>query len=46
MHLPGDIEVGRIAGTVIAETIMQRDDFKSEFDAAKAELRAALGLSS
>ena len=46
MHLPMDIEEGRIAGSVIAATIMQRDDFKSEFEAARTELRAALGLSS
>jgi acid phosphatase (class A) len=46
MHLPMDIEEGRIAGSVIAATIMQRDDFKAEFEAAKSELRSALGLSS
>ena len=46
MHLPMDIEEGRIAGSVIAATIMQRDDFKAEFEAAKSELRSVLGLSS
>jgi len=34
----------RIAGAVIAETIMTHPDFQQEFAAAKTELRAALGL--
>ena len=44
IHYASDIEAGRIAGTVIAETIMTHDDYKSEYEGAKAELRAALGL--
>ena len=44
IHYPSDIEMGRISGTVIAQTISTHPDFKVEFDAAKAELRAALGL--
>lgn len=44
MHFQTDIEAGRIAGAVIAETIMAHPDFKDEYAAAKAELRAALGL--
>jgi acid phosphatase (class A) len=44
IHYPTDIEAGRIAGTVIAETIMTHDDYKKEFEAAKAELRSALGM--
>lgn len=44
IHYASDIEAGRIAGTVIAETIMTHDDYKSEYEAAKAELRTALGL--
>ena len=44
IHYPSDIEMGRISGTVIAETISTHPDFKAEFDAAKAELRTALGL--
>ncbi len=43
IHFRSDIEAGRIAGTVIAATIMTRDDFTSEFAAAKSELRAVLG---
>ncbi|MFT4001763.1 MAG: phosphatase PAP2 family protein [Rhizobium sp.] len=44
IHYASDIEAGRIAGTVIAQTIMTHDDYKSEYEDAKAELRAALGL--
>jgi acid phosphatase (class A) len=45
IHFASDIEMGRIAGTVIAQTISTHPDFKTEFEAAKAELRGALGLS-
>jgi len=44
IHYPSDVEAGRIAGTVIASTIMTHDDYKTEYEAAKSELRAALGL--
>jgi acid phosphatase (class A) len=44
IHYPSDIEMGRISGTVIAQTISTHPDFKDEFEAAKAELRAALGM--
>jgi acid phosphatase (class A) len=44
IHYPSDVEMGRIAGTVIAATIMRQADFKAEFSAARTELRAALGL--
>ncbi|AYG58613.1 acid phosphatase [Rhizobium jaguaris] len=44
IHYASDIEAGRIAGTVIAQTIMTHDDYTSEYEGAKAELRAALGL--
>jgi acid phosphatase (class A) len=44
IHYPSDIEMGRISGMVIAQTISTHPDFKAEFEAAKAELRAALGL--
>jgi acid phosphatase (class A) len=44
IHYASDIEAGHIAGTVIAETIMTHDDYKTEYEGAKAELRAALGL--
>ena len=44
IHYASDIEAAHIAGTVIAETIMTHDDYKGEYEAAKAELRTALGL--
>jgi acid phosphatase (class A) len=44
IHFRSDVEMGRIAGAVIAITIMKHEDFKAEFGPAKAELRAALGL--
>jgi acid phosphatase (class A) len=44
IHCASDIEMGRISGTVIAQTISTHPDFKAEFEAAKADLRAALGL--
>lgn len=44
VHYPTDIEAGRIAGLIVAQTISTHDDFKQEFEAAKTELRAALQL--
>jgi acid phosphatase (class A) len=44
IHFRSDVEMGRITGAVIASTIMKHEDFKAEFEPAKAELRAALGL--
>lgn len=44
IHYPTDIEAGRIAGTVIAQTIRTHDDYKAEYEAAKEELRNVLGL--
>jgi acid phosphatase (class A) len=44
IHYATDIEAGHIAGTVIAQTIMTHDDYKTEFEGAKAELRQVLGL--
>ncbi|ENN86297.1 putative acid phosphatase [Rhizobium freirei PRF 81] len=44
IHYASDIEAGRIVGMVIAETITTHDDYKTEYEGAKAELRAALGL--
>lgn len=44
IHYPSDIEAGRIAATVIAETIMTHPDYKTEYEAAKEELRKTLGL--
>jgi acid phosphatase (class A) len=44
IHFASDVEMGRITGTVIAQTISTHPDFKTEFEAAKAELRGVLGL--
>ncbi len=44
MHYPSDIVAGEISGTVIAARIMGQDDFKAEYEAAKTELRGALGM--
>jgi acid phosphatase (class A) len=44
IHYASDIEMGRISGTVIAQTISTHPDFKQEFEAARTELRSALGM--
>jgi len=44
VHYPSDIEAGRICGTVIANSLWHSSRFQVDFEAAKAELRAALGL--
>ena len=44
VHYRSDIEAGRIAGTVLAALAMTDPSFTAAFGAAKAELRAALGL--
>ena len=44
IHYPTDIEAGRIAGTVVAQTIRTHDDYKAEYEAAKQELRDVLSL--
>jgi acid phosphatase (class A) len=44
IHYASDIEMGRISGAVIAQAISTHPDFKTEFDAAKAELRKTLGM--
>lgn len=44
IHFRSDVEMGRIAGSVIAATIMRHDDFKAEFEAARSELRQSMGL--
>ena len=44
VHFPTDIEAGRLAGTVVAAALWENAAFVTEFAAAKAELRQALGL--
>jgi acid phosphatase (class A) len=42
-HFPSDIQAGRIAGTVIASHLFENEEFKTDFVAARLELRKALG---
>jgi acid phosphatase (class A) len=44
VHFPSDIESGRISATAMVAVMMQSPAFKTDFAAAKAELRTALGL--
>ena len=44
VHFPSDIESGRISATAMVAVMMQNAAFKSDFAAAKAELRNALEL--
>lgn len=44
IHYPSDVEMGKISGSVIAAVLLNRDDFKAEYDVAKAELRSGLGM--
>jgi acid phosphatase (class A) len=44
MHYPTDIEAGRRAGTAMAALMFADPQFKADYAAAKAEVRAALGL--
>ena len=42
-HYPRDIRAGEIAGTVIAHAMMEKPAFMRDLQAARAELRQALG---
>jgi acid phosphatase (class A) len=44
VHFPSDIEAGDVAGTVIAAEIMQDPQWRQGYEAARLELRHALGL--
>ncbi|MBZ9909604.1 phosphatase PAP2 family protein [Mesorhizobium sp. BR115XR7A] len=44
IHYPSDVEMGKISGSVIAAVLLNRDDFKAEYDVARAELRSDLGM--
>ena len=44
VHFPSDIEGGRLSATAIAAVLMQNEQFKMDFNEAKAELRSVLGL--
>lgn len=43
MHFPSDVEMGRIAGTVIAAEVLKQPAFIADMEAARIELRAVLG---
>lgn len=44
VHYPGDVEAGRIDGTLVAAALMANPEFQKAFADAKAEVRAALAL--
>ncbi|HEY1654354.1 MAG TPA: phosphatase PAP2 family protein [Candidatus Tumulicola sp.] len=44
VHYPSDVQAGWISGTLVAAALMQKPEFRSDFAAAKAETRGALGL--
>jgi acid phosphatase (class A) len=44
VHFPTDVEGGRIAASVIDNTLLHNPRFEADFAQAKAEVRAALGL--
>ncbi|GLQ87133.1 acid phosphatase [Dyella flagellata] len=44
VHFPSDIEAGKLAGTVIAAELLQDAQWQADYNAARSELRKALGL--
>ena len=44
IHYPSDIEMGRIAGSVISQQLSQQQDFQQQYRQARDELRRALDL--
>ena len=44
VHFPTDVEAGRIAASVIDNTLLHNSRFEADFAQAKTEVRAALGL--
>jgi acid phosphatase (class A) len=44
VHFPTDVEAGRIAASVIDNTLLHNLRFEADFAQAKTEVRAALGL--
>ena len=43
-HFPSDLEAGKLAGTVIAAQILRDAQWQGDYNAARGELRKALGL--
>jgi acid phosphatase (class A) len=44
VHFPSDVEAGRLAGTVISAQLLHQAEWQADYQAARAELRAALHL--
>jgi acid phosphatase (class A) len=44
VHFPTDVEAGRISGSVIDNALLHDARFLTDFERAKSEVRAALGL--
>src|SRR5271170_3257716 len=44
VHYPGDVEAGRISGSVIDNVLLHDAAFMADFAKAKAEVRRAIGL--
>lgn len=44
VHYPSDVEAGRIDATALVAVMMGNADFRADLAAARAELRASLGL--
>jgi acid phosphatase (class A) len=44
VHFPTDVEAGRISGSVIDNALLHDAHFLTDFERAKSEVRAALGL--
>jgi acid phosphatase (class A) len=44
VHFPTDVEAGRISGSVIDNALLHNAHFLTDFERAKSEVRAALGL--
>lgn len=44
VHYPTDVDAGRIDATALVAVMMRNPDFRADLTAARAELRASLGL--
>jgi acid phosphatase (class A) len=44
VHYPGDVEAGRISGSVIDNVLLHDATFMADFEKAKAEVRRAIGM--
>jgi len=44
VHVPTDVEAGRISGSVIDNALLHNAHFLADFEHAKSEVRMALGL--